>query len=230
MSEAVAFFAFIPRVRKCRLLNNPSWHQHCLRHSSVSVVAISAQLTAILDRTQSPANSSARATDVLRNEGSPDVNTISVSSDGCWQAAFAWWIRHGWPSFLVSVLEVNRFRQAKFHCSRVLAGVARLTFWGSALAERLWGITVHNHRCRILFRIGCPSVSFRRRMTFERFFSRGRQSKLNCNHWHGPTAESIALDNDVVSGLLTEALFGTFCVRYRGTGYTLLLYSRHSTE
>ena len=51
-----------------------------------------------------------------------------------------------------------------------------------------------------------------------------------CNHWHGPTAESIALDNDVVSGLLTEALFGTFCVRYRGTGYTLLLYSRHSTE
>ena len=67
-------------------------------------------------------------------------------------------------------------------------------------------------------------------MTFERFFSRGRQSKLNCNHWHGPTAESIALDNDVVSGLLTEALFGTFCVRYRGTGYTLLLYSRHSTE
>ena len=51
-----------------------------------------------------------------------------------------------------------------------------------------------------------------------------------CNHWHGPTAESIALDNDVVSGLLTEALFGTFCVRYRGTGYTLSLYSRHSTE
>ena len=53
---------------------------------------------------------------------------------------------------------------------------------------------------------------------------------MYCNHWHGPTAESIALDNDVVSGLLTEALFGTFCVRYRGTGYTLLLYSRHSTE
>ena len=40
---------------------------------------------------------------------------------------------------------------------------------------------------------------------------------IYCNHWHGPTAESVALDNDVVSGLLTEALFGTFCVRYRGT-------------
>ena len=58
----------------------------------------------------------------------------------------------------------------------------------------------------------------------------GQNVQSDCNHWHGPTAESIALDNDVVSGLLTEALFGTFCVRYRGTGYTLLLYSRHSTE
>ena len=187
MSEAVAFFAFIPRVRKCRLLNNPSWHQHCLRHSSVSGSPLEWRLFWIAHKVQR----------IPQPEPPSRSQSLSTSA--------------------ISLFSCPRWRRP--------AG-----FWGSALAERLWGMTVHNHRCRILFRIGCPSVSFRRRMTFERFFSRGRQSKLNCNHWHGPTAESIALDNDVASGLLTEALFGTFCVRYRGTGYTLLLYSRHSTE
>ena len=62
------------------------------------------------------------------------------------------------------------------------------------------------------------------------FTKKSHHCNTSCNHWHGPTAESIALDNDVVSGLLTDALFGTFCVRYRGTRYTLLLYSRYSTE